>query len=129
MTVVYIAIALVVILGIVWFIKKPSLVSTASPSSPALDTHPYKAVRVKPHQHACDAAFERSHRVYLVAEAPFLPLSDCTKSDSCRCGYMHYDDRRQPPERRGGSVVIEHGKEGKERRDQENQGRRKTDIA
>jgi hypothetical protein len=88
----------------------------------------YKAVRINPHQHACPAAFERHHRIYLVAEAPLLPLMDCTKSEDCRCGYVHYDDRRQN-DRRDIAVAMKSKKDEKERRDQEHYGRRKTDSA
>ncbi|WP_438970122.1 hypothetical protein [Methylophaga sp.] len=88
----------------------------------------YAAVRIKPHQHACDAAFDCSHRVFLVAEAPLLPLPDCTKSESCRCGYVHYDDRRSSGlQRRGESIVMRDVFDKRERRDEERRGRRATD--
>lgn len=89
--------------------------------------HPYSAVRVKPHQHACNAAFDISHRVFLVSEAPILPLRDCDKAESCRCGYTHYDDRRQGRDRRGESIIMRDAYNKKERRDDEHQGRRKGD--
>lgn len=88
---------------------------------------PYAAVRVKPHEHACNAAFEMSHRTFLVAEAPILPLPDCNKSESCRCGYRHYDDRRQDRQRRGDSLVMRDAYTKKERRDDEMHGRRQDD--
>jgi hypothetical protein len=89
---------------------------------------PYAAVRVKPHEHACNAAFDMSHRTFLVAEAPILPLQDCNKSESCRCGYRHYDDRRQTRERRGESLVMRDAYTKKERRDEgEKHGRRVDD--
>jgi hypothetical protein len=89
---------------------------------------PYAAVRVKPHEHACNAAFEMSHRTFLVAEAPILPLQDCNKSESCHCGYRHYDDRRQTSARRGESFVMRDVYTKKERREEgEKHGRRKDD--
>lgn len=101
--------------------KKPE------PSTPEIVKHPYTAVRIKPHQHACNAAFDMSHRVFLVSEAPKLPLNDCNKAESCRCGYVHYDDRRRGQDRRGESIVMRDAYNKKERRDDEHQGRRKTD--
>jgi ABC-type nickel/cobalt efflux system permease component RcnA len=97
------------------------------PSEPLSTRKPYAAVRIKPHEHACNAAFEMSHRTFLVAEAPILPLPDCNKAESCRCGYRHYDDRRQEHERRGESLVMTDAYTNKERRHDEKHGRRKDD--
>lgn len=94
----------------------------------ASHTKKYTAVRIKPHEHACNAAFDCSHRVYLAAEAPLLPLNDCDKSDSCRCGYVHYDDRRNAGlQRRGESITMTDVHSGRERRDEEKRGRRRND--
>lgn len=94
---------------------------------PTVTRNPYAAVRVKPHEHACNAAFDISHRSFLVSDAPILPLQDCNKSESCRCGYRHYDDRRQGISRRGESIVMTDAYNKKERRDDEHHGRRKDD--
>ncbi|MTI64072.1 hypothetical protein [Methylophaga sp.] len=105
------------------------LIRKKKPESPVpeIHKHPYAAVRIKPHQHACNAAFDMSHRVFLVSEAPTLPLNDCNKADSCRCGYVHYDDRRNGHDRRGESIVMRDAYSKKERRNEERQGRRKRD--
>ncbi len=97
------------------------------PSPEPVHHNPYSAVRIKPHQHACDAAFDLSHRVYLVSEAPLLPLPNCNKTESCRCGYVHYDDRRHGLQRRGKSIVMRDVYSKKERREDEHFGRRKDD--
>lgn len=104
--------------------KKPP----EAPSEPITHKKPYAAVRVKPHQHACNAAFDISHRVFLVAEAPMLPLNDCNKAETCRCGYVHYDDRRQSHDRRNETIAIQKDHGSKERRHEDNHGRRKEDI-
>jgi hypothetical protein len=101
--------------------KKPE------PPTPEVHKHPYAAVRIKPHQHACNTAFDMSHRVFLVSEAPKLPLNGCDKTESCRCGYVHYDDRRLGRDRRGESIVMRDAYSKKERRSEERQGRRKRD--
>lgn len=88
----------------------------------------FAAVRVNPAEHACHAAFELSHRLFLASEAPLLPLQDCSKRENCRCTYTHYDDRRfSTNERRGDNVVMRDAYNKKERRSAEKRGRRKDD--
>jgi hypothetical protein len=98
-------------------------------TAPAEEQHKksFAAVRIKPHEHACNAAFDYSHRVYLVDEAPLLPLPDCDKAETCRCGYTHYDDRRQGLQRRGMSFTMTDVHSKKDKRDEEKHGRRKDD--
>lgn len=113
---------LVAVVAVFLIIRKPK--KTGEPRG---QQHPFAAVRIKPHQHACNAAFDMSHRTFLVSEAPKLPLNDCTKAESCRCGYVHYDDRRQGRDRRGESIVMRDAYTKKERRDEDHQGRRLGD--
>jgi len=95
---------------------------------PVIQKKRYSAVRIMPHEHACNAAFDCSHRVYLAVEAPLLPLPDCDKADSCRCAYKHYDDRRHSGlQRRGESFTMTDVHDGRERRDETQHGRRKSD--
>lgn len=89
---------------------------------------PFAAVRINPAEHACNASFELSLRVFLASEAPLLPLQDCSKRENCRCGYTHYDDRRvSSSERRGDNVVMRDAYNKKERRTDDTRGRRKDD--
>jgi len=104
--------------------KKPD----KPPPEPLANKKPYAAVSVKPHPHACNAAFDMSHRVFLVADAPMLPLNDCDKAETCRCGYVHYDDRRHVDDRRSETVVMHNAHSKNERRHDEKFGRRKDDI-
>lgn len=124
MEIVMIILLLVVVVAYFLIIRK----KPGKPSEPLANKKPYAAVRVKPHQHACNAAFDISHRVFLVAEAPMLPLNDCDKAETCRCGYVHYDDRRHGRDRRGESIVMRDAYSKKERRHGESHGRRKEDI-
>jgi ABC-type nickel/cobalt efflux system permease component RcnA len=124
MEVAVVLLLLVIVAAYFLFFRQPRKEQQSEPLS---TRKPYAAVRVKPHEHACNAAFEMSHRTFLVAEAPILPLQDCNKSDSCRCGYRHYDDRRQGLERRGESFVMRDAYTKKERRDDEKHGRRQGD--
>lgn len=119
---------LLLIVGITAFIFFKNTNKKVVPVEAESHKKKYKAVRIKPHQHACDAAFDCSHRVYLAAEAPLLPLNDCDKSDSCRCRYVHYDDRRNAGiQRRGESFTMTDVHSGRERRDESKRGRRKND--
>lgn len=122
MGIVMVILLLLALVALYFILHKPK----PSHSEP-VHQHPYSAVRVKPHEHACNAAFDMSHRTFLVAEAPVLPLRDCDKTESCRCGYRHYDDRRQGKERRGESIVMIDSYNKKERRDDVKHGRRKDD--
>lgn len=114
---------LLAIVAIFLVLRRPK----ASHVKPVSTRKPYAAVRITPAEHACNAAFESAHRVYLASEAPLLPLQDCSKRESCRCGYSHYDDRRLGSERRGGNVVMRDAYNKKERRTEEKRGRRKDD--
>jgi len=97
-------------------------------TEPVTQQKRYAAVRIKPHDHACNAAFDCSHRVFLAVEAPLLPLNDCDKSDTCRCAYIHYDDRRHSGlQRRGECFTMADVHDGRERRDETKHGRRRTD--
>jgi len=48
---------------------------------------------------ACHAALALGDQRFLSAEAPRLPLEDCSKPGGCRCRYRHYPDRRVGPRR------------------------------
>jgi hypothetical protein len=41
----------------------------------------------------CQTAIELADTRFLLADAPTLPLPDCSSS-ACRCFYKRYDDRR-----------------------------------
>lgn len=122
MEIAMIVLLLTAVVAVFIIIRKPEKKQEAP-----VHKHPFAAVRIKPHQHACNAAFDLSHRTFLVSEAPNLPLNDCDKAESCRCGYVHYDDRRQGRDRRGDTIVMRDAYNKKERRDENNLGRRRGD--
>jgi hypothetical protein len=59
----------------------------------------YHCVTVNSGTHACPAAAALQGVRLLSAEAPRLPLPDCSMPDDCRCTYRHHDDRRTGPRR------------------------------
>ena len=48
---------------------------------------------------SCEAAHSLRGKRFLSAEAPRLPLAQCTNSKSCICAYKHHEDRRGQPRR------------------------------
>ena len=59
---------------------------------------PYAAVRIKGGRNACAAAVELRDTMFLAAQAPALPLGNCT-GEQCACRYEFFDDRRQEDRR------------------------------
>ena len=91
--------------------KKPYVIPQPHQSEPATDrrAHPYHSVAIRYHENdACPVVkqfkiklhlsdktplFLETQR-FLSSEAPLLPLAGCTV-ESCRCRYVHYEDRRE----------------------------------
>jgi hypothetical protein len=58
----------------------------------------WHAVAIRPKGCSCEAVQACRSR-FLSAQAPRLPLSQCTASDTCSCVYKHHADRRANPRR------------------------------
>ena len=56
---------------------------------------PWHAVRIAPGAVACPAAVAIRSQRYLSAEAPPIPLPECTFKNRCACTYRHLPDRRE----------------------------------
>jgi hypothetical protein len=77
----------------------------------------WHAVAIRPQGKSCDAAHACRAARFLSAEAPRLPLRECTVSDTCTCVYKHHPDRRLGPRRQqDGAGLARSGKSGQERR-------------
>jgi len=74
--------------------SKTSTRSKPDDSRPGARSSRYHGVSCHPPRQSCDAAVRIAGARYLVAEAPQLPLPDCT-ARQCRCKYEHYEDRRR----------------------------------
>jgi hypothetical protein len=59
----------------------------------------WHAVSIVPKGASCEAAHAMRSKRFLSAEAPRLPLTQCTNSKSCICAYKHHEDRRGQPRR------------------------------
>jgi hypothetical protein len=54
----------------------------------------WHAVTIAAKSSSCEAARAARNTRYLSAQAPRLPLPECSKPDACPCAYRHYADRR-----------------------------------
>ncbi len=74
---------------------------------------------------SCAAARALKGRRFLGAEAPRLPLKDCTLAAACPCSYRKHSDRRAGPRREIDTTGIRRSSPTPERRS--SRGRRSTD--
>jgi hypothetical protein len=54
----------------------------------------WHAVSIVPKGICCELVKSLRSSRFLSAEAPRLPLQECTMPSSCTCAYRHYEDRR-----------------------------------
>ncbi len=89
---------------------------------------PYRAVSIDPRGEGCGMAVAQRDRRYLQGRVPALPLAGCD-SDSCRCRYRHYLDRRDEDgdRRLVGGLESTLYPAGNERERRETLGRRRDD--
>ena len=76
---------------------------------------PYHCIAIRSRGEPCRAARAMAGRRLLSREAPSLPLPGCT-SASCRCSYIHYDDRRVDDRREAYRARQMHDDQRPERR-------------
>jgi hypothetical protein len=60
----------------------------------------WHAVSIVPKGAGCEAAHAIRGTRFLSAEAPRLPLVQCSNPRTCICSYKHFEDRRGPPRRK-----------------------------
>jgi len=65
-----------------------------APSARPAPKDPWHAVGVVAGAAACKPAMQIKGKRFLAAQAPPIPLPDCTASWRCKCVYRHYPDRR-----------------------------------
>jgi hypothetical protein len=88
-------------------------------------TNRWAAVSIVCTSGSCEAARGLKGRRYLSADAPRLPLADCTSPDSCPCVYRKHPDRRTGPRREEDTTGLKRSSPTPERR--ASRGRRSTD--
>jgi len=87
-------------------------------------THLFHGVEVVPGPRACKAVSALAGKRLLSDEAPLLPITECTNSQTCSCHYVHFSDRRTESRREADDGLPPRMVED-ERRNQA--GRRVTD--
>src|SRR4051812_36585028 len=97
----------------------------AAPPARSAPKQPWHAVGLVGGTTVCKPALQMKGKRFLAAEAPPIPLPDCTSAWRCKCVYRHYADRRAGPRR-----IADRGmfgrRVGTERRQQ--RGRRADDT-
>jgi len=69
-------------------------------STTGLTVGSWHAVSVVTNGECCEAARGLNRMRFLSVEAPVIPLTGCSRPDSCRCFYKHHEDRRVQLRRR-----------------------------
>jgi len=87
--------------------------------------NPWHAVSIVCTSASCAAAKALKGLRYLSAEAPRLPLRDCTSAQECPCVYRKHLDRRARPRREVDSDGLRRPSPKSERR--QNRRRRSSD--
>jgi hypothetical protein len=90
----------------------------------AKPTSKWSAVSIVSTSSSCEAARVLKGKRFLSAEAPRLPLPDCTSSAACTCTYAKYADRRAGPRREIDTTGLRRTMTAERR---SSRGRRKTD--
>jgi len=86
----------------------------------------WNAVSILSSSGSCEAAKALKGKRFLSAQAPRLPLVECTQSARCTCSYRKFADRRAGPRREEDATGLRRSSpDGKERRTR--RGRRQTD--
>ena len=89
------------------------------------ETSDYRAVSIEPDwRGCCEASLQQKDSRYLAAEAPSIPLPECSQSTRCRCKYKHWEDRRQGDRRTpyNGLAAQYYGSEDRRERPDRRQG-------
>lgn len=97
------------------------------PAAPARRAEPWHSVSIVSSVTTCKAALQCRGKRYLSREAPRLPLTDCDRTEACRCIYRHHSDRRMGPRRAsesGGPAT----RTAPVQNLRQQRGRRKTDV-
>lgn len=119
MDVMVFALIITMVIGVVMAMWRTLPQNNLLPSSfeTTASAHPYHCVAIRHRDGACAAVQRLSGQRFLSKEAPAVPLPVCDAA-TCRCRYVHFEDRRQNDERRNPHPVLLHvgGYNGPERR-------------
>ena len=125
-------IAVLVLLVLLWFVRRNARKENVRPDehrkAATVKNTRFHAVSIRFTPNACQAAKNMEGRRFLSSAAPKIPLPDCD-ADVCECKFKHHADRRARSDRRnpwgqglGGASTGNYPKEQRKGRD-----RRKSD--
>jgi hypothetical protein len=92
-------VAIVVLLILLVFARRPNPEKAKRRRIAKLPDKKFHAVSLRFPPSACEAAQALGGRRFLSADAPRIPLDDCTVAN-CKCRFVHYKDRRSGDDRR-----------------------------
>jgi hypothetical protein len=96
-------IAVAVLLGLLWFVRRKARPENIRPDehrkAAVVKNTKFHAVSIRFAPSACDAAKNLEGRRFLATAAPKIPLPECDALE-CKCRFKHHDDRRKGGERR-----------------------------
>ncbi len=96
-------IAVTVLLGLLWFVRRHAKPENVRPDERRkVDTGKntrFHAVSIRFAPDACDAAKAMEGRRFLSSAAPKIPLPECDAA-KCKCRFKHHSDRRTGDDRR-----------------------------
>ena len=87
------------------FIKAFAITESKAPPKPK---NPYAGRQFISAENCCDAATATEGRRFLIAEAPEIPLANCSNPEECKCTYRNLKDRRSSGSRRSvvGAMIL-----------------------
>lgn len=98
-------VGLIIVLMLLWYLLMRRSSGSSKTNQPQLDRRQrnsggaFHAISIKFDADACLHAKALQGRRYLASEAPTLPLNNCDAA-SCKCRFVHHDDRRSGKDRR-----------------------------
>ena len=69
----------------------------------------WHAVTIVAKGNSCEAARAARNNRYLSADAPRLPLAECSNPEACSCSYKHHADRRAQARRADDDGALSRG--------------------
>ncbi len=117
-------IVFVYIAAVIFLLNPWSVGSFKARTKKRQSSDPYRAISLACESEACQQRAFIDGSLFLVSEAPDIPLQQCA-AQNCTCRYVHHGDRRSAVDRRQLSRRAAEG-EGLDRRGL--RGRRKSDC-
>ncbi len=99
-------------------IKLPVFNRSATVAATSPVRKAWHAVSIQPKGASCDAVLALRGTRFLSAQAPRLPLAQCTVPNICACAYKHHPDRRGQARRKQEAQGLRRNKVAQERRAQ-----------